>query len=55
MRYVQNRRYPITYMKQNAPQNEKTVDLSVGAAAGVLAATLVTGLLGGYMLKKWMQ
>ncbi len=54
MRYANTRKYPITQMKKNNPQNhgERVIDLSLGAAAGLLGLVFLEGLCCGYMIKK---
>lgn len=54
MRYGSVRKYPITHMKKALQVNntERFVDMSLGAALGVLAITFVEGIFWGYMLRK---
>ncbi len=54
MRYQNARKYPITQMKKNAPQKhpERVIDLSIGAAAGLLGIVFLEGLFLGYMIRK---
>lgn len=52
MRYQSSRKYPITQMKkenQAGNRQERIMDLSVGAAAGILALVFVEGLFWGYI------
>ncbi len=55
MRYQNTRKYPITQMKKNTQQKhgERVIDLSIGAAAGLLGIVFLEGLFCGYMIKKW--
>lgn len=51
MRYIAKRIYPVTYRKKNtAPQ--KSMDFSLGAAAGILAFTFAAGFFLGICRKK---
>jgi hypothetical protein len=54
MRYQNARKYPITHMKKNAQQKhgERVIDLSIGAAAGLLGFVFLQGLAFGYMIRK---
>jgi len=54
MRYRTLRKYPITQMKKNNQMKEQDhfVDISLGAAAGLLALVFAEGLIWGYMIKK---
>lgn len=55
MRYQNARKYPITQMKRNAPkrQSDNVIDLSIGAAVGLLGIVFLEGLFCGYMIRKW--
>lgn len=55
MRYTTSRKYPITHMKKNSAPNEKYLDMSLAAAAGILAFVFANGLFLGYTIKKWMD
>lgn len=57
MRYRTIRKYPITQMKKSnqIKEQERFVDLSLGAAAGLLALVFVEGMFWGYMIKKWRE
>ena len=57
MRYGNARKYPITQMKKasKAGNHERFMDLSIGAAAGLLALVFAEGMLWGYMIKKWRE
>lgn len=54
MRYRSVRKYPITQMKKELQANkpERFADLSVGAAAGLLAMVFAEGLIFGYVCGK---
>lgn len=52
MRYMYSRKYPITHLKKSNVETERFFDLSIPAAAGILAVTLGVGMLGGYLLKR---
>ena len=52
MRYMYSRKYPITHMKKSNVEQERYFDLSLPAAAGIIAITLGAGMLGGYLLKR---
>lgn len=49
------RKYPRTYEKQHEQDNERTIDLSVATAAGILVLTFAKGMFWGYMLKRMMR
>lgn len=51
MRYTTRRTYPITYQKRN-PEQERSIDFSVGAAVGIVAFTFATGFFSGFITKK---
>ncbi len=55
MRYQNTRKFPITQMKKSTQQKhgERVIDLSIGAAAGLLGIVFLEGLFCGYMIKKW--
>jgi hypothetical protein len=55
MRYATSRKYPITHMKKNAGPEERYLDLSVAAAAGLLAFVFAKGVFWGYMIRKWKK
>ena len=57
MRYSAARKYPITQMKKDncLKKQDRVVDLSLGAAAGLLALVFVEGMFWGYMIKKWRE
>lgn len=48
------RKHPRTHSKVNSEDEEKTLNLSACAAAGILAFTLANGMLLGYMWKRSM-
>lgn len=54
MRYYATRKYPITQMKKDhhSKGQDRLIDLSLGAAAGLLALVFAEGLFWGYMIKK---
>jgi len=54
MRYRTLRKYPITQIKRNNQMKEQDqfVDITLGAAAGLLALVFAEGLIWGYMIKK---
>ncbi len=54
MRYQNARKYPITHMKKNSQQKqgERVIDMSIGAAAGLLCIVFLEGLFFGYMIRK---
>ena len=55
MIYRKVRKYPITQMKKDnqLKDTDRFLDLSLGAAAGLMALVFVEGLFWGYMFKKW--
>jgi len=55
MRYSGERKYPITHLKkEKRPDSQESVmDLSLGAAVGILAMVFAHGFLWGYMVRKW--
>lgn len=57
MRYSAARKYPIAQMKKDncLKKQDRIVDLSLGAAAGLLALVFVEGMFWGYMIKKWRE
>ena len=57
MRYHTVRKYPITQMKkENQLKNQdRFIDLTLGAAAGLLAVVFIEGMFWGYMIKKWRK
>lgn len=57
MRYNAVRKYPITQMKKDnhLKRQDRVVDLSLGAAAGLLALVFAEGMFWGYMIKKWRE
>ena len=54
MRYYVKRTYPVTYKKRHQ-EEEKSIDLSLAVAAGLLAFTFVKGVFWGYMVRKWLD
>lgn len=54
MRYSSTRKYPITQMKkgEQSKKLERVVDLSIGAAVGLLALVFAEGFVLGYMCHK---
>lgn len=54
MRYGTVRKYPIMHSKKsNPPQGREPIaELSLGAAAGLLAVVFAGGMLWGCMIKK---
>lgn len=56
MRYHTIRKYPITQIKKYKPAKEQEpdryLDITLGAAAGLLALVFAEGLFWGYMLRK---
>jgi hypothetical protein len=54
MRYGSTRKYPITQMKkgEQTKKQERVVDLSIGAAAGLLVLVFAEGFVLGYMCHK---
>jgi hypothetical protein len=54
MRYTTDRKYPITQMKKKDLQNssERAIEISIGAAAGLLAVVFLEGLFWGYMINR---
>ena len=54
MRYTNKRTYPVTHRKKN-PVAERSVDLSLAAAAGVLVFIFAKGFFWGYVVKRWMD
>ncbi len=57
MRYSMTRKYPITQRKKenSCEQKDRIVDLSLGAAAGLLGLVFIEGLFCGYMIRKWRR
>lgn len=55
MRYNMTRKYPITKNKKNTvcENPDRIVDLSLGAAAGLLGLVFLEGMFWGYMIRKW--
>jgi hypothetical protein len=49
------RRYPRVYKKSVPEVQEKTIDISVGVAVGIVAAAFIKGIFWGYMIKKAMD
>ena len=54
MRYRTARKYPITEMKkyEQAKKRDHGIEFSIGAAACILAAVFIKGLLWGFMIRK---
>ena len=52
MQFHRNRKYPIQYKKINDETDEMTIDLSLTAAAGMLAVIFAGGVLSGWMIKR---
>lgn len=54
MRYSTIRKYPITQMKKRSvpADTESVIDISIGAAAGLLALMFFQGLLLGYVIRR---
>lgn len=53
MRYTTARKYPITQKKKSVKPEEpnRIIDLSIGAAAGLLGIVFLGGIFGGYMIR----
>lgn len=54
MNYSKYRKHPRVYSKKHDPveKKEKTLNISAGAAIGILAFTFAKGIFWGYLLKR---
>lgn len=57
MRYNMTRKYPIAQKKKEIAcvHPDRIVDLSLGAAAGLLGLVFLEGVFWGYMMRKWRR
>jgi len=49
------RRYPRVYKKNLPEVEEKTIELSIEAAIGIVAVAFLKGIFWGYMIKRAMD
>jgi hypothetical protein len=52
MNYIRNRKYPRVYNKKETVGSERIIDLSVAAAAGIVALAFFKGMFWGYIIKR---
>ena len=52
MSQLRYRKHPRVYNKKQTENNDDTLTLSGAAAAGIIGLTFITGVFGGYFLKR---
>ncbi len=53
VRVYRSRKYPIQYEKTQGVENEpRSIDLSMAAAAGIVTAAFIAGVVSGWMLRR---
>lgn len=52
MENVKYRKHPRVYDKNQARHDDRILDISAGTAVGILALAFVTGIFGGYVIKR---